>query len=305
MPISVANAVSKQLGRVQAVENASLSVQAGRAFGLLGPNGAGKTTMVRLLTGILSPDDGHIELFGERLWPGSDHLRKRVGVQTDTNVYELLTTEQNLQIWGDLYGIPSNALQSRITELLTQFDLLDKRGEKAGSLSKGMRQKLSVARALLHRPELLFLDEPTAGLDPAASDDLILHLRNLIHQGETTVVICTHQLRGLETLVDDLGFIYRGNIVSSGTVDELLAHRWPGARYSVRFAGPETVVAGLIAGRYEHNVSAGAANITFPDEDAAADFLRELTQQAVRVFSFTKHEPTIHELYLDTVSEQA
>lgn len=304
MPIAVAHAVTKHLGPVRALHNASLSVQQGRAFGLLGPNGAGKTTMVRTLTGLLTPDSGAVELFGTTLTATSDALRARVGVQTDTNVYELLTTEQNLLLWAQLYGLSDATARRRIDELLTQFDLRDKRTARAGTLSKGMRQKLGVARALLHEPELLFLDEPTAGLDPAAADELILHLRTLIQSGSTTVVLCTHQLRGLETLVDDLAFIRGGEIVASGTVSELLNTRWPGASYTLRFAGDDELIRTAAKDALQ-SITEQQAEFTFPNQDAAAAFLTAIAAAGVRVFAFTPRERTIHDLYLDTVLEPA
>lgn len=304
MAIAVAHSVTKHLGSVRALHNASLTVQPGRAFGLLGPNGAGKTTMVRTLTGLLTPENGHVELFGTRVTENADALRARIGVQTDTNVYELLTTEQNLALWAQLYGLTGAASRQRIDTLLTQFDLADKRTARAGTLSKGMRQKLSVARALLHEPALLFLDEPTAGLDPAAADELILHLRTLIQAGNTTVVICTHQLRGLETLVDDLAFIRAGEIVASGTVEQLLHERWPGATYTLRFAGnPEPVRAA--SGAFLRSISGQQAELTFPSEQLAAETLTAITGAGVHVFAFTPRERTIHDLYLDTVLERS
>ena len=143
--------VTKHFGTREAVSDLNLRVAPGRAFGLLGPNGAGKTTTVRMLTGLLAPTSGSVTLFGETLTrANADALRARVGVQTDTNLYEALTVRDNLRAWGELYGLTAAAVTRRTAEVLEVLGLTDRIGSLVGELSKGMRQKLSVGRAVLH-----------------------------------------------------------------------------------------------------------------------------------------------------------
>lgn len=240
--------LSKHFGSREAVSDLSLHVAPGRAFGLLGPNGAGKTTTVRMLTGLLASDGGSVTLFGETLTrTNADALRARVGVQTDTNLYEALTVRDNLRAWGELYGLTAAAVARRTAEVLEVLDLSDRIDSLVGELSKGMRQKLSVGRAVLHEPELLFLDEPTAGLDPEAAVDLIDYLRQMTRSLHTTVIICTHQLHGLEALCDDVGILKNGRLVAVGDVKQLLRERWPRHDYQITVDGDSGMAAQVVA----------------------------------------------------------
>lgn len=190
--IVTASALSKGFGDRQVVSDLSFSVARGRAYGLLGPNGSGKTTTVRMLTGLLTPDQGEVALFGEPVNATSaDGLRRRIGVQTDTSLYDTLSARENLRTWGALYGVRPRALNERVDEVLEVLGLSARADSLAGEFSKGMKQKLAIGRAILHQPELLFLDEPTAGLDPEASADLIAYLTQMIRSLNTTVIICT------------------------------------------------------------------------------------------------------------------
>ncbi|MTB87140.1 ABC transporter ATP-binding protein [Aeromicrobium senzhongii] len=237
-------------GRV-AVAALDLTVERGRVLGVLGPNGAGKSTTVRMLTGLLRPTSGTVDLFGERVTPRTAPLlRARVGVQTEANLYHRLTVAENLRTWGDLHGLPRRTTERRLTEVLEILGLADRRDTPVGSLSKGLRQKAKIGRALLAEPELIFLDEPTAGLDPASALDVLDHLAKLRAEGGTTIVLCTHQLHGLESLCDDVVMLDRGRVVAAGQVDDLLARHWPTREYVIRVgdrALADSVVADLRA----------------------------------------------------------
>ena len=229
-----------------AVSDLDLTVRRGRVLGVLGPNGSGKSTTVRMLTGLLRPTSGSVELFGEPVTPQTaPGLRARIGVQTEANLYHRLTVAENLRTWGALHGLPRARVERRVCEVLEVVGLADRRDTPVGSLSKGLRQKAKIARALLCEPELLFLDEPTAGLDPEAALDVLGHLAKLRADGDTTIVLCTHQLHGLEELCDDVVVLDRGRVIASGEVGSLVAAHWPDPEYVIRVA--ERVVAGLRA----------------------------------------------------------
>ncbi len=303
-----ASHLSKSFGDRAAVCDLSLSVARGRAFGLLGPNGAGKTTTVRLLTGLISPTSGDVTLFGERLThENADALRARVGVQTDTNLYETLSVRDNLLTWGELYGLSRQAITRRTAEILEILDLSDRIDSLVGELSKGMRQKLSVGRAVLHEPELLFLDEPTAGLDPEAAEDLIDYLVQMIHAMQTTVIICTHQLHGLEKLCTDVGILQAGQLVTTGDVGELLRRRWPRDRYTVSVGADRDRAARIITqvvGQVDE--ASGNAHVDFSvdDADEISRVIEALVSEHVPVRSVVPRTPTLHDLYFDTLDQQ-
>lgn len=306
-PLITATGLSKRFGTRQAVADLDLQVSAGRALGLLGPNGSGKTTTVRLLTGLLTPDQGQVRLFGQTLTrANADALRARIGVQTDTNLYELLTVEENLRTWGELFGLSAATRDRRIAEVLATFELTDRASSPVAALSKGMRQKVSVARAILHEPELLFLDEPTAGLDPEATEELIRHLKTMIETSRTTVVICTHQLHGLEALCDDLAIIDRGRLIASGTVEALLERTWPERRYLLRVAADpqaalealDRAALGLSASR-----SGEVIELTTNDEDLLSKGIATLVEAGVALRAVIPVQRTIHDLYFAMLGE--
>ncbi|MGH7455976.1 MAG: ABC transporter ATP-binding protein, partial [bacterium] len=155
--------LTKKFDQLTALDAVKIKVEPGIVFGFLGPNGAGKTTMVRLLNGLLRPTHGKAVIFGKDIQQEGLFIRSKTGVQTDTNLYEKLSAKENLEIWGGLYGLTGNNLYHRIDTLLGMFSLAGKRDVIVGNFSKGMKQKLTIARALIHDPEILFLDEPTAG----------------------------------------------------------------------------------------------------------------------------------------------
>lgn len=303
-----ASGLSKRFGSREAVSDLSFSVAKGRAFGLLGPNGSGKTTTVRLLTGLLTPDIGDVTLFGESVGPSSaDVLRRRIGVQTDTNLYEMLSARENLRTWGALYGINRNVLDKRIDDVLNVLGLSDRANSLVGELSKGMRQKLAVGRAVMHEPELLFLDEPTAGLDPEASADLIDYLKQMIRFLNTTVIICTHQLHGLESLCDDIGILRDGHLLTSGAVEDLLRQKWPEHRYSLTVGAnlprAQQVVASVVGHPPEVGIDAELAFST-ADEGLVPAVVAALVQNDIPVRAVIPNLPTIEQLYFATLNEE-
>lgn len=299
-----ATGLTRTFGERVAVADLDVAIARGQAFGLLGPNGSGKTTTVRLLNGLLRPTAGSVTLFGEPLTPAvADRLRARVGVQTDTNLYSSLTVAENLRTWGSLYGLGGAALNRRMGEVLELLRLADRATSLAGELSKGMRQKLSVGRAILHEPELLYLDEPTAGLDPEAAVELLDHVREMMRTSGTTVVICTHQLYGLESLCDVVGFIADGRMIASGPVEALVAQQWPRPEYTIEVSGETERAAAVVHSVIgsEPTLDGDRLHVTLEEGADISGVVAALVQAGIGVRAVLPTERTIQDLYFATI----
>jgi ABC-2 type transport system ATP-binding protein len=210
---------------VPAVEDVSFSVPAGTLFALLGPNGAGKTTTVRMLMGLIGPSSGTATVAGYRIGGGADAgrvLRRACGLLTEApGFYDRMSALDNLRFFGRLYGLPERTLREQLEHFLKLLELWDRRDDVVGTFSKGMKQRLAIIRALFHDPKVVFLDEPTAGLDPEAA----LEVRELIAQLKSegrTIVVCTHNLDEAERLADAVGILRRRLLVCD-TLERLRA----------------------------------------------------------------------------------
>jgi len=231
------NDLTKQFGEILAVDHINLSINDGEVFGFLGPNGAGKTTTIRMLSCLLKPTLGTALINGYDILLDSMKIRKIIGVLTENpSIYERLTARYNLEFFGKLYEVPNDVLNKRIDELLNIFDLIDRADDKVSTFSKGMKQKLSIARTLVHNPEILFLDEPTAGLDPKASKDLRDYIKKLSKERNITIFLCSHNLTEAEYLCDRIAVINNGRIISEGTPKELSRKLWSYERTEVKLA---------------------------------------------------------------------
>jgi len=195
--------LAKKFGAIQAVESLSLEVAEGEVFGFLGPNGAGKTTTVRMLTSLIGPTSGSATVAGFTVGQQDTEIRRTVGVLTETpGMYDNLSAEYNLRIFAELYEVKD--VKGQIEKYLKMLGLYERRLDAAGTFSKGMKQKLAIARALLHEPRILFLDEPTAGLDPEASHLVREFIAELKKEGRT-IFLCTHNLDEADRLCDRIG----------------------------------------------------------------------------------------------------
>jgi len=195
--------LTKRFGAVLAVDQLSLDIQEGEVFGFLGPNGAGKTTTVRMLTALISPSGGSASVLDYRLGVQDMEIRRHVGILTETpGLYDNLSAEYNLEIYAHLYEVKRP--REQVEKYLKMLGLWDRRHDEVGTFSKGMRQKLAIARALLHEPRLLFLDEPTAALDPEAARLVRDFIEDLRKEGRT-IFLCTHNLDEADRLCDRIG----------------------------------------------------------------------------------------------------
>lgn len=216
--------LKRDFGTVRAVDNLSLEVPRGIVFGFLGANGSGKTTTIRLLLGLLEPTGGRAEVLGFDTRSHAHEIRRRTGALLEhPGLYERLSAEDNLEFYGRVWHLPTAKRRSRIKELLGNLGLWQRRHESVGQWSRGMKQKLAVARAMLHSPPLIFLDEPTAGLDPVAAAALRDELQATVAREGVTVFLTTHNLAEAEKLCQKTGVIRQGKLLAVGTPDELRA----------------------------------------------------------------------------------
>lgn len=231
------NDLSKQFNNeFWAVDGVTLAVQPGQILALLGQNGAGKTTTVRMLTSLLNPTRGWARVAGYDVTKNPQEVRSNVGVLTEQHgLYMRMSGEEYLDFFGKVYGLGADTRRTRSAYLLDYFGLADSARRRSGEYSKGMKQKLALARALMHDPSVLLLDEPTSAMDPESARlvrDEIARLRSSLR----TIVICTHNLAEAEALADKIAIIYRGRILLSGTLEELKRRVLGPVEYEAKFA---------------------------------------------------------------------
>ncbi len=216
-----ATALSRNFADVKAIQQLDLEVEKGRIYGFLGPNGCGKTTAIRMLTGLLIPSSGEVEVLGHKLPEDAEGLRMHIGYMTQKfSLYDDLTVKENLQFVADIYGLAGRRKKQRIEQLLDFYNLEKKKNQLAGSMSGGQRQRLSLAAAILHKPELLFLDEPTSAVDPENRRDFWERLFDLSEQG-TSILVSTHYMDEAERC-HKLAILETGIKRADGTPDELM-----------------------------------------------------------------------------------
>lgn len=209
--------LTKTFGNVKALDHCDLEIRKGEIYGYLGPSGAGKTTTIKLLTGQLHSDSGQITVFGKD--PFSPDIKRQIGIMSDmSGLYEKMTVYENLDIFSDIYGIRDK--KNMIRKALQAVDLLGSAKKKVEKLSRGMKQRLVFARTIIHSPSLLFLDEPTANLDPATADEIRELIKKLNRNG-ATIFLTTHNMEEAEELCHRIALLNKGKIVENGSPEEL------------------------------------------------------------------------------------
>jgi ABC-2 type transport system ATP-binding protein len=304
----VTDGLTRHFGAVVAVDHLTLEVQAGEVFGFLGHNGAGKTTTVRMLNGVLEPTSGTARVLGLAPMEQGPALRRRTGVLTETpSLDERLTGRENLEIYATLYGVPRREIAARVKELMELFQLDGRADEKAGDYSKGMKQRLALARALIHRPEILFLDEPTSGLDPVAArlvHDMITHLS---HEEERTVFLCTHNLDEAQKLCDRVAVLEHGKLVALGTPAELASKIGRSQRLELQVArSDEETVLRLLAeapgvSAHREDGTIVAAGVEWA---AIPGLVTSLASAGVQIYRVAPQEASLEEAYFALQSEK-
>jgi ABC-2 type transport system ATP-binding protein len=300
MPLIEARDLAKAFGSRQVLEEVSFSVEPGEVFGLLGPNGAGKTTTMRLFLGLLSPDAGGALVFGAPLGSRPD-LRRRVGVLLEqSGMADRLTARENLAFYGALHGVGREA----IDEQLARAGLAGRADDRVGTFSTGMKRRLGLVRATMHDPEVLFLDEPSSGLDPAAQAEIRELITSLARQSGAAVLINSHHLDEVERIGDRVAILDNGHLAALGGVDDLRRGTGP-RRYGVRLAPG---AAGAAAERVLRD--AGCAGIAWdgdevvlslPPDLAPAALLAALLGAGIAVEEARYRTRSLEEVYLQAM----
>lgn len=303
-PVIATQGLTRRFDDITAVDELNLEIYPGEVLGFLGHNGAGKTTTVRLLNGVLTPTSGKARVLG--LDPSVDgaKLRRRTGVLTETpSVDERLTGYENLAIFAALFNVPPAAVESRVAELLEIFQLTDRAEDRVSEYSKGMKQKLALARAIIHQPELLFLDEPTSGLDPVITRQVHTLIRDLSRDGKHTVFLCTHNLEEAQRLCDRVAVLENGRMVALGSPGDLARDLWKGMRLEVETSS-EAISAAIkalavipdareVVQEEGHPVISLSLNL----REQVPEVVSHLVEAGVPIYRLTPKEPTLEDIY--------
>jgi ABC-2 type transport system ATP-binding protein len=298
--------LGRDFGQIKALEDLTIQVPSGSVFGFLGPNGAGKTTTIRLLLGLLEATRGTASVLGHDIQNEANLIRVQCGALLEHNgIYERLSAENNLEFYGRVWRIPAQERQARIRELLSNLDLWDRRKEPVGKWSRGMKQKLAMARALFHRPKLLFLDEPTAGLDPAAAARLRDDLEKLVQFEGVTVFLNTHNLTEAERLCQQIGIIRRGELVGIGSPGDLRARAGKpqliitGKNFSSQVISELQSSPGIVSVDQSNN----RLVIQLEETIESAPLVSKLVSSGAQVEEVNKSQSSLEEVFLTLINE--
>ena len=291
--------VRKRFGKTTALDGVSLVVNEGETFGLLGPNGAGKTTLISILCGLAAADSGEIRLFGKPFQRTDRDLRRLVGIGTqDLSIYPDLTARENLRFFGKLYGIRGTELERRVDELLASVGLSERANDRAGTFSGGMKRRLNLAVAIVHRPRLLFLDEPTTGVDPQSRNHIFGQVKALTASG-VTVIYTSHYMEEVQKLCKRIAILEAGKLLACDTLPNLLKLLDATIRLSVANAPPD----------FANRLAAipGVKNVEASDgfkltvDDAAVVLIKLVhlcAESHVEPTAITTRDPTLERVFL-------
>jgi len=287
--------------RTEALRGASLEVPRGAIYGLLGPNGAGKTTLLSILATLLLPDGGSAAILGHDVVREASAIRRRLNMASgNASFVWSLRPPEVLTFYGGLYGLRGKALQQRVDTLIEQCGLEAHRTTEYNALSTGLKQRLALAKALINDPEVLFLDEPTLGLDPDISIRLRAQIAALRAERGTTIILTTHYMREAEELCDRIAFIKAGRILAEGTPDELKRQIRIGDIIALRMEPAASSGLAELPGVLQAHVKPDGVELTVDSsEKRLAEILRWLHDQGVAVRDCQVHEPELEEVFVE------
>jgi ABC-2 type transport system ATP-binding protein len=294
------DSLNKSFGRIMALDNLNIEVKKGELLGIIGPNGAGKTTAIRIICCILQPNSGEVTVGGYSIHHDQIKIKSMIGyLPEEPNLYERFKARDLLQYFGELYGVPKNQLDSRIEELLELVGMSKRADDRINTFSKGLRQRIGIARALIHDPEVIIFDEPTMGLDPATS----ITIRNFIKElkGDKTVILCTHYMDEADLLCDRVAILNQGKIRDIGTPKSLKEKIHGDIILKVRVYEPQKIDTHRITA-FESvegvNLEGDQFLISLHNREDISNIIDIFGSQA---FSVNTKEPTLDDVFIQSV----
>ena len=301
----------KSYGQVRAVDGVSFGVEYGKVFGFLGPNGAGKTTTIKVLTTLVHPSSGTVRIFGKDIVKHQREIKKRIGVVLQEPSFEAnLTVERALELYGLMWSVPGEKRRDRARELIEKFDLESFKSMKNDELSIGQRRRVQVAREFMHDSELLFLDEPTMGLDPAARRTLLDYVNKHV-QGGLTVFFTTHIMEEAEYLCDEIAIINKGRMIATDTPAGL-KQKYGGVKaIEIKLKDSTTqsvmrIIRPIAGGSVIETPAEGTIRISSTEaQEMLVKIIVSLSKNSVQIESISVNPPTLEEVFLAVIGKQA
>jgi ABC-2 type transport system ATP-binding protein len=294
--------LTKSFGRIKALDDLNIEIKRGELLGIIGPNGAGKTTAIRMACCILKPDFGDIKIDGISIHEDPIRIKSMIGyLPEEPNLYERFKAKDLLKYFAELYGVPKNDINRRIDDLLELVGMTERKDDRINTFSKGLRQRISVARALVHDPEIIILDEPTMGLDPATANSIRDFVRNL--KGNKTMILCTHYMAEADSLCDRVAILNKGKIIDVGTPGYLKSKIHGDVILKVRIQNFDEI------DNYKEQIMkfASVAAVDFVDGEYLISLkYRNEMSDIVDLFgnnvnSINTKEPTLEDVFINTV----
>ena len=293
------DSLNKSFGKIKALNNLNLDIKRGELLGIIGPNGAGKTTAIRIISCILKPDSGDILVDGMSIHQEQIKIKSMIGyLPEEPNLYERFKARDLLRYFAELYEVPGEDIDDRIGELLELVDMSHRADDRINTFSKGLRQRIGIARALIHNPQIIIFDEPTMGLDPATSHNIREFIGEL--KGEKTIILCTHYMDEADALCDRVAVLNQGKIMDIGTPQELKSNIHGDIILNIKLETPDRKAAALIEGFStveDVSLSGNQYTISLKSKKDIKEIINAFDGQ---IISVNTKEPTLEDVFINS-----